>query len=61
MGPPRENIPRVSGLAVAWRWVVYMGERSENQYLHGGSCFGAFLLGPLGRCFGFTLKRAEHT
>ena len=23
--------------------------------LHGGSCFGAFLLGPLGRGFGFPL------
>ena len=34
MGPPRENVARVSGLAVArlhggtlGKWVIYMGER----------------------------------
>ena len=31
------------------------GNARKMSNLHGGSCFGAFLLGPLGRGFGFPL------
>ena len=31
------------------------GNARKTSNLHGGSCFGAFILGPLGCCFGFTL------
>ena len=37
------------------------GNARKMSNLHGGSCFGVLFLGPLGSCFCFTLKRAEHT